>query len=228
MAMRSSGVIEDVPGVQIRVHEPVLEDHLHQDPQAQPRDALGIDRASCGRPGSCVPSMKSMPAPARLHSSSTSAGKDHVGLVLAKFCAEAAVVGGLDGEVELREDGAAELVDGGHRRQDGRVRGSRPGCALPMRITARSKRAQLDHVGPPHLDRDQPAVGQARLVHLGHGRRGDGDGRQLGEQLARPGGRSPPRWCARPASKGKGPTSSCRCSSARHDVHRASGRGACS
>jgi hypothetical protein len=73
--------------------------------------------------------------------------------------------------------------------------------------------AQLDHVGPPHLHRHQAAAGQTRLVHLRHRGRGDGHGRELGEDLAQrlPKSSSMVRVTA---AKGKGPTSSCSFSSA--------------
>ena len=65
-------------------------------------------------------------------------GEDDVG-VAAEVVAEAAVVARLDPEVELREDRAPELLDGGDRRQR-RDRGDqRSAGARPCRITARSK-----------------------------------------------------------------------------------------
>ena len=97
--------------------------------------------------------------------------------------AKAAVVAGLDAEIQLGEDGPAELLDGGDRRQR-RDRGDGVQHARADSHHGEIEGAKLDHVGTPDLDGDDATVRQARLVDLRHRGRGDGDGRELGKELA--------------------------------------------
>jgi hypothetical protein len=146
---------EDVARVQIRVHEAVHEDHLHQGAQAKAGDDLGIAWA--------LARIQDLGALDVGHAQDAfrtvfleDFRKDHVGLVAEVF-AKAAVVPGFHAKIELGVDGAAKLLDRGFWRH----RGQRRDLAQQVRHLAHDSQveaADFENVRPPHLHRHDAAV----------------------------------------------------------------------
>ena len=96
-----------------------------------------------------------------------------------KFSRKRRLLPRLDAEIELGEHRAAELLDGASIGASVEIEGIQAIRARPKPHHDQVEGADLDDVGPAHLDGDDAAVGQARLVHLRHRRRRDRDGREL-------------------------------------------------
>ena len=164
------------------MHEAVLEDHLHQHAEPQAGDPLGI--RTRGRGGEDLGPLDEGHGEDPLGRQGLDhLGEDDVG-VGAEVLAEAAVVGRLDAEIELGEDGPPELVDGGHRRQRG-DRGDhveQPGplphhhqveaghlAQLPLAgQPQQDQQGQVDHRGPHHDHAQRQRVQVQDLIQWTH------------------------------------------------------------
>ena len=146
---------KDVARVKVRVHESILENHLHEGAQPQPGDTLGI-----ARPLGRVQNLDALDVG---HTENAfraelleNLREDHIGLV-AKVFAKAAVVARFHAKIKLCIDGAAELVDGRLRRH----RGKSGNLAQQLRHRAHHREiegAYLQDIRPTDFDGNHAPV----------------------------------------------------------------------